>query len=252
MATKQLREALANALGGDDPRWEAMAATDPEIVSEFIKLEASTRQRKALEPKVRELVHIAVASSTAHLFEPGIRHHIAKALELGATKEEILDVLRLTSVLGVHTMIPAMDFVIPELGGAENIREKSTKAERERFEKIKADFMKARGGMWGDVWDKVCLMAPDYTAAYADYSGLPHKTGNLSAKLRELLYVAIDISPTHFNAGGARSHLQAAIKLGATQDEVMEVVEIASLIGFHTCIVALPILAEELEKAGKS
>ena len=33
-----------------------------------------------------------------------MRRHIRKALELGASREEIMAVLQLTSVLGIHTM----------------------------------------------------------------------------------------------------------------------------------------------------
>ena len=38
------------------------------------------------------------------MYAPGVRRRIRKALDLGATREQIAAVLQLTSVLGIHTM----------------------------------------------------------------------------------------------------------------------------------------------------
>jgi alkylhydroperoxidase/carboxymuconolactone decarboxylase family protein YurZ len=242
---QSLRAELTRVQGGEDERWSAMVATDPQVVAEYVRLADATDRRKALSPVERELIHIAVASSTAHVFEPGMRLHIANALRLGASQGEILDVLRLTSVLGVHSLIPAIEIVIAEMGGPEVVKQRAAPEQHQRLEQIKQLFMKTRG-TWGDVWEKCALLSPDFTEAYAGYSGLPHQAANLPEKFRELVYIAIDISPAHFNATGARVHVQKALQAGATLDELMETIEIASLIGFHTCVAALPILAQEL------
>ena len=75
-----------------------------------------------LEPKVLEFIAIAVDASCTHLYAPGVRRHVAKALELGATAEEIAAVLQLTSVLGIHTMSVGAPILLEELarraGGA--------------------------------------------------------------------------------------------------------------------------------------
>jgi len=44
-----------------------------------------------------------------------VRRHIRKALELGATKEEIAAVLQLTSVLGIHTMSLGAPILLEEI-----------------------------------------------------------------------------------------------------------------------------------------
>ena len=43
-----------------------------------------------------------IDAATTHLYEPGLRQHIRNALRYGATKEEIMEVLELVSVLGIH------------------------------------------------------------------------------------------------------------------------------------------------------
>ena len=52
------------------------------------------------------------------MYGPGVRRHIRKALELGATKEEITAVLQLVSVLGIHTMSLGAPILLEELDAA--------------------------------------------------------------------------------------------------------------------------------------
>jgi alkylhydroperoxidase/carboxymuconolactone decarboxylase family protein YurZ len=71
----------------------------------------------------------------------------------------------------------------------------------------------------------------------------------LPSRIKELIYVAIDLSPTHVDTGGATFHLKLAVeKYDASFDEVMEVLEIIGLFGFQTHLMALPILKEELAR----
>ena len=47
-----------------------------------------------LDPKVRELIYIAIDSATTHMYEPGLRVHIQNAFKYGATVQEIMEVYR--------------------------------------------------------------------------------------------------------------------------------------------------------------
>jgi len=49
--------------------------------------------RGPLEDKTKELILIAINAATTHLYGPGVRRHIQNALKLGATREEILQVI---------------------------------------------------------------------------------------------------------------------------------------------------------------
>ena len=51
---------------------------------------------------------------------------------------------------------------------------------------------------------------------------------------------------------GLRLHIQNALGYGATAAEVMEVLELASIIGIHTYMTGLPMLIDELERAASS
>ena len=50
-----------------------------------------------------------------HMFAPGTRRHIRRALDLGVSTDEIVAVLQLTATLGLHTMSLAAPLLQEEL-----------------------------------------------------------------------------------------------------------------------------------------
>ena len=122
----------------------------------------------------------------------------------------------------------------------------------ERQKQLKEKFIKERGYWSEGIWDQVLRLDPDFFEAYLNFSSVPWKTGVLPPKIKELIYVAIDASTTHLYEPGLRQHIANALKYGATKEEIMEVFELVSVLGIHTCTMGVPILAEELEKTGKS
>jgi alkylhydroperoxidase/carboxymuconolactone decarboxylase family protein YurZ len=51
-------------------------------------------------------------------------------------------------------------------------------------------------------------------------------------------------------APGTRRHIKAALQLGASMEEIMEVLKLCVAQGVEACNLGVPILAEELEAAG--
>ena len=70
----------------------------------------------------------------------------------------------------------------------------------------------------------------------------------LAPKEVELISIAVDVSITHMYAPGMRRHIRAALKLGVTMEEVMEVLKLCVAFGMSACNMGVPILAEELER----
>ena len=67
-------------------------------------------------------------------------------------------------------------------------------------------------------------------------------------RLAELLSIAFDASFTHMYAPGTRRHIKAALKAGATMEEIMEVLKLCVIQGIEAEYGAT-ILAKELEHA---
>jgi len=87
-----------------NPNWDPFYELDPTWTEKFMAMGVSPMLAGVLDARTIEFIAIAVDASCTHMYAPGVRRHIRKALELGATKEEITAVLQLTSVLGIHTM----------------------------------------------------------------------------------------------------------------------------------------------------
>lgn len=78
-------------------------------------------------------------------------------------------------------------------------------------------------------------LRPDTVRGYGTLSGAGSKTGHLEAKTRELIAIAVAISLRC--DGCITSHVDAAIKLGATREEVAEAMGVAVAINAGAAIV---------------
>ena len=116
----------------------------------------------------------------------------------------------------------------------------------ERQQQLKQDFVEARG-YWNPFWEGLLSLDPDFFEAYLAFSAVPWRTGVLEPKFKELIYVAIDAATTHLYEPGLRQHIRNAFRYGATKEEIMEVLELVSVLGIHACTLGVPVLIEELE-----
>ena len=122
----------------------------------------------------------------------------------------------------------------------------------ERQKQLKEKFIAERGYWSEGIWDPVLRIDTDFFEAYLNFSAVPWRKGVLSPKVKELIYTAIDAATTHLYEPGLRQHVSNALKYGATKEEIMEVFELVSVLGIHTCTVGVPILVEELKNFGKA
>ena len=70
-------------------------------------------KRNALPRKFKEILCVCLDAYT--FYEAGLRIHIRGALEAGATEEEIVEALEVTSLLGIHPVafsMPILDEVL--------------------------------------------------------------------------------------------------------------------------------------------
>jgi alkylhydroperoxidase/carboxymuconolactone decarboxylase family protein YurZ len=121
----------------------------------------------------------------------------------------------------------------------------------EHQEQIKAEFTRTRG-YWHAFWDEILELDPEIFAAYAEFSSVPWRTGTLEPKVKEFVYIAFDTAATHLYVKGLKLHIENAIGYGATAREILEVMEIASVLGIHGVTAAAPILLEETTDAPTS
>ncbi|MET7993517.1 carboxymuconolactone decarboxylase family protein [Amycolatopsis sp. NPDC005232] len=115
----------------------------------------------------------------------------------------------------------------------------------DRQNKLRETFLAERG-YWNTFWEGLLSLDPDFFEAYLNFSAVPWRKGVLEPKIKELIYTAIDASTTHLYEPGLRQHIRNALGYGATKEEIMEVLELTSVLGIHTCTLGVPVLMEEL------
>ena len=246
---QQIKDEFVAVRGSWSSAWDRILELDAEFVAAYLEWAAVPVRKQRLEPKVREFIFIAADAAATHLYEPGIRRHVRAALDLGASAAEVMEVLELTSTLGIHACnigIPLLIEVLTEEGKRSGPAPLSPQQE-----KLKAEFTASRG-YWHEFWDGLLELDPELFAAYLDFSALPWRAGVLPPKIKELVYIAFDAAATHLYAAGLKLHMRNAVRLGATAEEITEVLEIVSVIGIHAATVGVPILAEELARAPRA
>lgn len=241
---QKLKDDFIAARGYWSDLWDGVLRLSPEFFEAYSAFSSVPWKHGTLPPKVKELIYVAVDASTTHLYNRGTRIHIANALKQGATRDEIMEVLQIVSVLGIHTMSTGLPILIDELrksGRGAEVMEGPLTAEQET---LKQEFVASRG-YWNPVWEQLLLHSPEFFEAYSRLSSVPWKHGTLAPKIRELIYIAIDAATTHLYLPGLRTHIRNALGHGATVAEIMEVLQLTSSIGIHTVTEGVPILLEE-------
>jgi alkylhydroperoxidase/carboxymuconolactone decarboxylase family protein YurZ len=229
------------------PQWESILRQDADFLRAYLDLSAVPLRHNQLEDKVKEFIYIAVNASSTHLFAPGIQIHLKAAIEFGATGEELMEVLELTSSVGIHAANVGAPLLL-EVLEEEGLRNGSTSPDLRRGE-LKQRFTDEQGH-WDAIWDAVLDLDPDFFEAYLEFSSLPWRKGPLEPKVKELVLCALDAAATHLYKPGIKIHMRNAIRHGASAGEIMEVLEIASVIGIHGALVGIPMLEDALATAG--
>ena len=100
-----------------NPLWDGVAELDPEWTESFMRTTMSTYRGGVLTPQVVELLCIAVDAACTHLYAPGVRRHMRAALDLGVEPREILEVLKLATTVGVHSINVGAPILMEEMAG---------------------------------------------------------------------------------------------------------------------------------------
>jgi alkylhydroperoxidase/carboxymuconolactone decarboxylase family protein YurZ len=156
-------------------------------------------------------------------------------------------VLQLTSTLGIHACIIGVPALMEAIDPTGETCRAAIEASPE-LSASKARFV-AQRGYWSPIWDGLLWLSPAYFEAFVAFSSEPWLRGTLLPKYKELIYIATGATATHQFETGVRIHVRNALELGASKDEVAEVLQLVSAIGIHACSLGSPILQEMLETA---
>ena len=226
--------------------WQSILLLDEEFVKGYSKLSSLPNQKGFIEPKVKEFIYIALDDSITHFYEPGLRGHIQQAFTHGASKEEVLEVMEIAGTIGSHTLtmgIPVLADALQKRGA-----DISSMKLTEKQKALKEEYIGQKRGDWSDDLENILKLDEDIFDAFFAFSYVPWKSGSLDPKTKELLFIAINVSPTTLQEPGIKIHVENALNAGATKEEILEVFEMVSCLGVHSVANGLSILNEEWDK----
>ena len=176
------------------------------------------------------------------MYEPGLRIHLRNAFKFGATQEEIMEVYELVASMGIHTVSMAVPILMEELRAAGQEVSMVLTPEQQT---LKDQYLAAHGS-WAPYLEDFLVLDIELFRANLHFSTVPLKKAFIEPKIREFILLSVDAATTHLHQPGVRQHIRNAIQLGANRNEIMEVLELVSILGMHTISMGVPVLADEL------
>lgn len=233
----------------DEDSLQQLRQWDRGFADLFVRMSTNPWTTGVLPRKLVELIGVAINAACTNLNPDGTRRHIRAALDAGATRDEVLFVLKCASVLSIHSCSLGAPILLEAAKAAGIKPESHNPTATPAVDKMKAI------GQWNEAWDPFFQLDPSWTDQFMALGGAIYGMGILPAKDVELLSIAFDASFTHMYAPGTRRHIVNALKAGATMEEIMEVLKLCVAQGVQACNQGAGILAEELagrETAGRS
>jgi alkylhydroperoxidase/carboxymuconolactone decarboxylase family protein YurZ len=214
-----------------DPVWAGAAA----------KMMTNPWTSGVLPRKFVELVCVALNAACTSLNPEATRRHIRAALAAGATRDEILMVLKMGTVLAIHSCSLGAPILLEEARAA-GAQPRAKNVATPACDKMRA------AGQWNQAWDPFVELDPVWTDDAMATGIAIYTSGVFAPKEVELLSIALDASYTHMYAPGTRRHIKGALAAGATPEEVMETLKLCVAQGVHSCNLGIPILADEIDR----
>jgi len=105
-------------------------------------------------------------------------------------------------------------------------------------------------GAWDQSWASVARLSPEILDASIKLSAVPKHKKHLSPKVQQFVSISVYSASTHFYVPGIQRHIKAALAEGATQAEIVEVLELTGTLGIHACNIGVPLLVEVMKERG--
>jgi alkylhydroperoxidase/carboxymuconolactone decarboxylase family protein YurZ len=201
----------------------AVDAVDPAFALVATRaLDASTE--RSLSAREAAIIGMVVHGNISYYDPQRMAELISTALEAGATGDELAKVIELTAVMGYHGVAVTAPLLLDQLrrrgqlptdpgippGTTDNIRHS----------------MIAEWTPAADQLTDFARLSPHLADLMSDWTRISWNQAPLDRKLKELIYLAFDATPTHIFLPGVGGHVHRCLEAGATFGEIAQVLEI--------------------------
>jgi alkylhydroperoxidase/carboxymuconolactone decarboxylase family protein YurZ len=219
--------------------WQLILELAPDVMAAYTDLSAYAWETGSLDAKTREFMYIATTAAVTHIHPIGIRTHGRNALKAGATPRELVTVLALLAGLGIAGYLLAVDVIDEVSPGSAALRP----CPEEQFRELRAEYERVFG-----VWDGHATTAirsdPEFFARFLTWAGAARVSGVLTPRVVALISIAANASVTHLDRPALAREVRAALALGVSPAEILEVCNMTSGVSVHSLTIGVPIIAE--------
>ena len=105
----------------------------------------------------------------------------------------------------------------------------------------------ASGRTW---WDQLQRFSPETLDRLSHRIDVATKRKALDAKTRQLIYLGVDALVTHLYVEGLELHIENALKSGASIEEIVETLQVASTVSSEGYGTMIAVLGDEFDRRG--
>ncbi len=210
-----------------------MVPTSGVGIEEFYTLVegADVSDGHALSAIDRALIRLGLACALPSLNKDASQHAIAEALALGASPQQIQEIVSVIAGLGVHSLMLTSSLIT----GAAGLADADGVILFTQQEQQIWDDRVGNDPFWHRMEDELpgflrsmLKLSPAQFEAFFDFCAVPWQTRTVSARTKELLAMASDAMPSHRFMPGFKLHLANAIKMGASRGAIEECLKLAA------------------------
>ena len=215
----------------------AQTLTVQDVRDAVLAMVADSEEGDDLDVVTAVLIGLAVRASPTTLDGAGTREYTAKALDVGATADQIAGTVVLVSALGVHGLYEGARHVAEVMGarGDAQITAPLDDEQRALFERHASDpALRERMEMAAPGFlESLLRLSPIAFAGYFSYRAVPWSMPGLSTLQKELVSLAVDAMPSHRYLPTLKMHVASALALGAGRRAIEQTLDIAAAAPDH-------------------
>jgi Carboxymuconolactone decarboxylase family len=180
---ERLKEEYIRARGYWTDWTEGMLRFSPGFLDLYARYGGYPASHGPLSPLMCELIYVALDASSTHLFESGLRLHLAFAMRHGATPAQVMEVLAMATEQGLGGTRVGVEILPEELGAAGQAVPELTAADALSAEQeaLRAAWI-AQFADWPRHADVLLRLDPGYFALVLELSAYGDPSDRLAEK----------------------------------------------------------------------
>ena len=190
---------------------ETLLRERPKLLQNYARYAGHPARTGPLSERMIELIYVGLDASSSPLFEAGVRVHMGKALQAGASKQDMFDVLHVVAGQGVACVLQSIEIRADEMSRSQDTPNASAENA--------LDWLASNDPIYAELTDS--LMAEGFTAE------------GLSPAERGLVQIALHACFTAFNPKALREQIRGGLQIGLSSAQILQAIQLGAHLSVH-------------------